>query len=218
MFKPKEIIKCKINISVLLFILLSFCTQVFAQQQDFIKEGNFGKLLNDLNELMNVKVFTDISQDISLYGISTTITVFDQLDTQQLVHKTNPEIPWTVPAINLTDYDLYKWAASILGLYNPHPEKSDIREVSSLLYSDELLSIKELNFDDVKLIEALLASQESLHSQNPLMGLVWQISENIDVAIVGQYTLDMTYPDFVDYMTNEEQKKSALYAKLTLRF
>ena len=213
MFKGKEIIKRKINISILTVILLSFCTQVFAQQQDFIKEDNFGKFLN---ELMNIEVVTDNS--IGLYEIPTAIGVFDRLDIQQPVQKTIPEIPLTVAAISLTDYDLQKWVAATFGLYNPQPEKSDIREVSITSNPDELLDVKGLKFEDVRLIEAILASEESLRSEKSLMGLIWQVSKNIDVVIVGQHLLDMTYSDFVDYAINEVETKRALYAKLTLRF
>lgn len=216
MFNGKETINRKINISILTVILLSCCTQVFAQQQDCIKEDNFGKFIR--NELMNIEVVTDISKDISLYEIPTAITMFDRLDIQQPVQKTNPEIPWTIAAINLTDYDLHKWTAATLGLYNPHPEESDIREVSIPSYSDEQLDVKGLKFEDVKLIEAILASEESLRSETTLRELIWQVSENIDVAIVGQHLLDMTYPDFVNSTTNDVEMKRALYAKLTLRF
>ena len=121
-------------------------------------------------------------------------------------------------AINFTDVDLHKWAVATLGLDNSHPEKSDIQKVSIPSYSDELLYVKGLKFEDVKLIEAILTSEESLHGENSLMGLIWQVSENIDVAIVGQHLLDMTYPDLVDYTKNEFETKRALYAKLTLRF
>lgn len=215
MFKGKEINKQKINLAVLTVILLSFCTQVFAQQQDFSKEDNFGKFLN---ELMNIEVVTDISKDIILLEIPAAITVLDCVDIQQPVQKTNPEIPWTVAAINFADFDLQKWAAAPLGLYNTHPEKSDVQEVSIPSYSDEQLDVKGLKFENVKLIEAILAPEESLRGENPFMGLIWRVSENIDVAIVGQYQLDMTYTDFVDYTINEVERKHALYAKLTLRF
>ena len=150
MFKGKEIIKRKINIPILTVILLSFCTPAFAQQQDFIKEDDFGKFI--LNEMMNIEVVTDISKDITLYEIPTAVTIFDQLDIQKPVQKTNPEIPWTAAAINLTDYDLHKWGAATLGLCNPHPEKSDIREVSNPSPPDEQLEVKRLKFEDVKLI------------------------------------------------------------------
>lgn len=216
MFKGKEIIKRKINISVLTVILLSFCTQVFAQQQDFIKEDNFGKFL--LNEPINIEVVTDISKDITLYGIPTAFTVFDQTGVQQPVQKTNPEIPWIEAPINLADYDLQKWAAATLGLYNPLAEKLDTQKVSIPSHSDALLDVKGPKFEDVKLIETILASEENLRSENPLMGLIWQIDENIDVAIVGQHMLDMTYPDFIEYMKNEAETKRTLYVKLTLRF
>jgi hypothetical protein len=215
MFNGKETIKRTINISILTVILLSFCTQVFAQQQDCI-EDNFGQFI--LNEMMNIEVVTDISKDISLYGIPTAISVFDPIDIQKPLQKTNPEIPWTIEAINLTDYDLRKWAAATLGVYNPHPEKSDIHEVSIPSHSEELMEVKGLKFEDIKLIESILVSEESLRSENLLMELIWQISENIDVAIVGQHLLDMAYPDFVNDTTNEAETKRALYAKLTLRF
>lgn len=215
MFNGKEIIKRKINLSVLTVILLSFCSQAFAQQQYFSKEDDFGKFLNDL---MGIELVTDIGKDISLYEIPPAITVFDHVDIQQSVQKTNPEIPWPVAAINFTDYDLHKWTAATLGLYNPHPEKSDVRTVSILSYSDEKLDVNGIKFDDARLIKAILAYEEGLGSENPFMGLIWQISENIDVAIVGQHALDMTYPDLVDYMTDEAETKCALYAKLILRF
>jgi len=211
MLRPKEIIKRKINISVLTVILLSFHTQVFAQQQDFIKEDNFGKII--LSELMNIELVTDISKDFSLYDIPAAITIFEQVEVQK-----NPEIPLTIAAINLTDDDLHKWGSATLGLYNPHPEKPDIREVSIPSHSDKLLDIKGLKYEDLKMIESILVSDESLRGENTLMELIWQVSENIDVAIVGQYLLDMAYPDFVDDTTNDFETKSALYAKLTLRF
>jgi len=215
MFNGKETIKRKINISILIVILLSFCTQVFAQQQDFIKEDNYGKFLN---ELMNIEVVTDISKVIGFYEIPTNVTLFDRLDIQQPLQETNPDIPWTIAAINLTDDDLYKWGSATLGLYNPHSEKPDIHEVSIPLHSDELLNPKRLKYEEVKLIESILASEESLRGKNTLMELIWQISENIDVAIVGQHLLDMAYPDFVVSTTNDAETKRALYAKLTLRF
>ncbi len=216
MFKGKETIKHKIDIPILAVILLSFYPQVFAQQQDFIELDNFGKFL--FNEPMNIEVVTDISKDITLYGIPTAFTVFDQAGVQSPVQKTNPEIPWIETPINLTDYDLHKWIAETLGLYDPHPEKSDIQEVSILSYSDELLDVKALKFEDVRLIESKLISEESMQGENALMGLFWKINKNIDIAIVGQHMLDMTYPDFIDYMKNEVQTKRALYAKLILRF
>jgi hypothetical protein len=216
MFSGKETIKRTIIISILTLILLSFCTQVFAQQQDFIKEDNYGKFI--LNELMNIEVVTDISKDINLYQMPIAVTVFDPLDIQQPLQETNPDIPWTIAAINLTDDDLYKWGSATLGLYNPHPEKPDIHEVSIPLHSDELLNPKRLKYEEVKLIESILASEESLRGKNTLMELIWQISENIDVAIVGQHLLDMAYPDFVVSTTNDAETKRALYAKLTLRF
>ena len=216
MFNGKETINRKINIAILTVILLSFCTQVFAQQQDFIKEDNFEKFI--LNELLNIEVVTDISKDISLYEIPTAITVFDQVDIQQPLQKTNPEISWTAAAINLTDDDLHKWGSATLGLYTLHPEKLDIQEVSIPSHPDELLDVKGLKFEDVKLIETILASEESLRGENTLMELIWQVSENIDVAIVGQHLLDMTYPDFVNDTTKDAETKRALYAKLTLRF
>jgi hypothetical protein len=58
---------------------LSFCTQAFAQQQDFIKEYYFGKFLN---ELMNIEVVTDISKDITLLEIPAAITVLDRVDSE----------------------------------------------------------------------------------------------------------------------------------------
>ena len=216
MFNGKETINRKINIAILTVILLSFCTQVFAQQQDFIKEDNFEKFI--LNELLNIEVVTDISKDISLYEIPTAITVFDQVDIQQPLQKTNPEISWTIAAINLTDDDLHKWGSATLGLYNLHPEKPDIREVSIPSNPDELLDVKELKLEDIKMIEAILASDESLRGKTTLMELIWQVGENIDVAIVGQHLLDMAYPDFVDDTTNNFETQRALYAKLTLRF
>jgi hypothetical protein len=216
MLNGKETIKRKINISMLTVILLSFCTQVFAQQQDFIKEDNYGNFL--LNELANIEVVTDISKGISLYDIPTAVTVFDPLDIQQSVQKTTPEIAWTIAAINLTDDDLHKWDSATLDLYNPHPEESDIREVSIPSPPDELLDVKGLKFEDIRLIESILASEESLRGKNTLMELIWQVSENIDVAIVGQHLLDMAYPDFVDDTTHDVETKRALYAKLTLRF
>ena len=43
MFNGKETIKRKITIAILTVVSLSFCTQAFAQQQDFTKEeDNFG--------------------------------------------------------------------------------------------------------------------------------------------------------------------------------
>jgi len=216
MFEPKEIIKCKINIFVLTVILLSFCAQVFAQQQEIIEEDDFVKFL--LNEMMNIEVVTDITKDINLYGIPTPITVFNQLDIQQPVQKTNPEIPWTIAATNLTADDLHNWGSATLGLYNPNPEKPGIREVSIPSHPDEILGVKGLKFEDVKLIESILVSDESLRGKNALMELIWQVSENIDIAIVSQHLLDMTYPDFVNDTTKDAETKSALYAKLTLRF
>ena len=216
MFSGKETIKRTINISILTLILLSFCSQVFAQQQEIIKEDNYGKFI--LTELMNTEVVTDISKDISLYEMPIAVTVFDPLDIQQPVQKTNPEISWTIAAVNLTEDDLYKWGSATLGLNNPNPEKSDIHEVSIPLHSDELLNPKRLKYEEVKLIESILASEESLRGKNTLMELIWQISENIDVAIVGQHLLDMAYPDFVVSTTNDAETKRALYAKLTLRF
>lgn len=168
MFKGKEIIKRKINLTMLTVVLFSFCTQAFAQQQDFIKEDNFGKFLN---ELMNIEVVTDISKNITLLEIPAAVTVFDPVDIQQPIQKINPEIPWTVAAINFADFDLHKWATATLGLYNTHPEKSDVQEVSIPSYSDEQLDVKGLKFKDVKLMEAILASEESLRSEKPLMGL-----------------------------------------------
>ena len=215
MFEPKEIIKCQINIFVLTVISLIFCTQVFAQQHDYIEEDNFGKFLNGL---MNIEFVTDITKDINLYEIPTTFTVFDQLDIQQPVQKTNPEIPWAFEEINLTDYDLHNWGAATLGLYSTNPEKPDIRKVSILSNPDEILDVKGLKFEDVKLIESILVSDESLRGKNALMELIWQVSENIDVAIVSQHLLDMTYPDFMNDTTKDAETKSALYAKLTLRF
>jgi hypothetical protein len=215
MFKGKEIIRQKINLSVLTMILLSFCSQAFAQQQYFSKEDNFVKLLNDL---MGIELVTDIGKDISLYEIPAAITIFDHLDIQQSVQKTNPDIPRPLAAINFADYDLHKWIAATLGLYNPHPEKSDVQKVSILSYSDEQLDVNGIKFEDARLIEAILAYEEGLGSENPFLGFIWQISENIDVAIVGQHALDVTYPDLVGYMTDEAETKRALYAKLTLRF
>ena len=215
MFKQKKIIKRKINISILVVIFLSFCTQVFAQQHDYIEEDNFGKFLNGL---MNIEVVTEITKDINLYEIPTAITVFDQVDIPQPVQKTNPEIPRTIAAMNLTGDDLHKWAAATLGLYNSHPEKPDNREVSILSNPDELLDVKGLKFEDIKMIESILTTEESLRGKNTLMELIWQVSENIDVAIVSQHLLDMTYPDFVNETTKDFETKRALYAKLTLRF
>ena len=80
------------------------------------------------------------------------------------------------------------------------------------------MNAKGLKFEDIKLIETILASDESLRGENLLMELIWQVSENIDVAIVSQHLLDMTYPDFVDDTTKDFETKRALYAKLTLRF
>jgi len=216
MFNGKETIKRKITISILTVVSLSFCTQAFAQQQDFIKEDNFGKFI--LNERMNIKVVTDISKDISLYDIPTAVTVFDTLDIQQPAQKTNPEIPWTIAAVNLTDDDLRKCGSAILGLNNPHPQKPDIREISIPSSPDELLDVNGLKFEDVKMIETILASDESLRGENLLMELIWQVSENIDVAIVGQHLLDMAYPDFVNDTTHDAENQRALYAKLTWRF
>jgi hypothetical protein len=216
MFSGKETIKRTINISILTLILLSFSTQAFAQHQNFIQEDNFGNFL--LNEMMNIEVVTDLSKDISLYEMPTAVTVFDPLDIQQPVQKTNPEISWTIMAINLTDDDLHKWGSATLGLYSPQPEKPDIREVSIPSHLDELMDVKGLKFENVRLIESILASDESLRGENTLMELIWQVSENIDVAIVGQHLLDMAYPDFVVSTTNDAETKRALYAKLTLRF
>jgi hypothetical protein len=215
MFKGTETIKRKIILILLTVVLLSFCTQGFAQQQDFIKEDNLGKFLN---ELMNIEVVTDIIKDISLLDMPAAITVPGRVDIQQPVQKTTPEIPWTAAAINFADIDPHKWAAATLGLYNPHSEKTDVQKVSIPPYSDKQQDLKGLKFEDIKMIEAILASEESLRGENTLMGLIWQVSENIDVAIVGQHLLDMTYPDLVDYTKNEGEMKRALYAKLTLRF
>jgi hypothetical protein len=216
MFKMKETIKRKINVPILAVVLLSFCPRVFAQQQDLTKEDDLGKFLN---ELMDIKVVIDIG-NISLYEIPTAVAVTDRPDIQQQLQKTNPGILWPVPPVNLTDYELYKWDASALGLYDPHPEKPDVREISILSYLNEPLNLQKVKFEDARLIEAILESEESMKNENPLMGLIWQINEDIDFAIVGQYVLDMTYPDLVDYMKNEDedQTRGAIYAKLTLRF
>ncbi|MCP4611885.1 MAG: hypothetical protein GY845_24545 [Planctomycetes bacterium] len=218
MFNGKETIKRTINISILMVILLSFSTQTFAQQQDYIKEDNFGKFL--LNELANIEVVTDISKDISLYDIPAAVTVFDQVDIQQPVQKTNPEIPLTITAVNLTDDDLHKLGSATLGLNSPQSEKPDLQEVIIPSNSDQLVSTEELKLKNTRLIDAILASQQNMTSVNPLINLIWQIDKNMDFAIVGQYQLDMEYPDFVEYLKNdvENQTKSALYAKLTLRF
>jgi hypothetical protein len=216
MFNGKETIKRTINISILTLVLLSFSTQAFAQQQDSIKEDNFRTFIP--NELMNIEVAANISKGISLYDIPTAVTIFDPLDIQQPVQTTNFEIPWTIAAITLIDYDLYKLGSTTLGLYRPHPEKSDVREVSISSHPHELLEVKGLKFEDIKLIESILASDESMHPENTLMEMIWQVSENIDVAIVSQYLLDMAYPDFVVSTTHDVETKRALYAKLTLRF
>jgi len=217
MFNGKETIQRKITIAILTVVSLSFCTQVFAQQQDFTNEDdNFRNFL--LNALANIDVVTDISKDISFYDISSAVNLYDQLDIQQPVKKTNPESPWTAGVINLTDDDLHKLGSATLGLNSTHHEKPDILEVSITSNPNELLNAKRLKFEDVKMIESILASEESLHGENTLMELIWQISENIDVAIVGQHLLDMTYPDFVDDNTNDFEIQRALYAKLTLRF
>ena len=217
MFNGKETIKRKITISILTVVSLSFCTQAFAQQQDFTKEeDNFGNFL--LNELANIEVVTDLSKTISLYDIPTAVTVSDTLDIQRPAQKTNPEISWTIAAVNLTEDDLHKLGSATLGLNDPNPEKPDIHEVSIPMLSNELMNVKERKFEDVKLIESILASEESLPGKNTLMELIWQISENIDVAIVGQHLLDMAYPDLVDDNTNDFETQRALYAKLTLRF
>jgi hypothetical protein len=214
MLKVKETIKRKINVLILAVVFFGFCPKVFAQQQNFIKD-DLGKFLN---ELTDIKVVTDIGKNISLYEIPTAVTVTDQTDTQQQLQETNTGILWPVPPVKLTDYELYKWDASTLGLYDPHPEKPDVREISILSYSNEPLNLQKVKFEDARLIEAILDSEESMKNENPLMNLVWQINENIDFAIVGQYILDITYPDLVDYMKNEDESKSALYAKFTLRF
>ena len=219
MFNGKETIKRKITIAILTVVSLSFCTQVFAQQQDFTnEEENLGKFL--LNELANIKVVTDISKDISLYDIPTSITVIEQVDIQQSVQKTNPEIPLTITAVNLTDDDLHKLGSATLGLNNPNSQKPNLQEVIIPSNSDELVNTEELKLKNTRLIDAILASEQNITSVNPLMNLVWQIDENMDFAIVGQYQLDMEYPDFIEYLKNdvENQTKSALYAKLTLRF
>jgi hypothetical protein len=215
MFKVKETIKRKINVLVLVVVLFGFCPQVFAQQQDFIKEDDLVKFLN---ELMDIKVVIDIDKDISLYEMLPTVNATDQVDVQQQLQETNPGILWPVPAVNLADYALNKQAASTLGLYDPITEKTDVREISILSLSNVPLNLQKIKFEDARLIEAVLDSEKSVQNENPLMGLIWQINENIDFAIVGQYVLDMTYPDLVDYMKNEDKSKSALYAKFTLRF
>ena len=61
-------------------------------------------------------------------------------------------------------------SSATLGLYNKHPEKSDVQEVSIPSYSDEQLDVKGLKFEDVRLIEAILASEESLRSEKSLWG------------------------------------------------
>jgi hypothetical protein len=215
MFKVKETFKHKINVLILEVVFFSFCPQVFAQQQNLPKEDNLGKFLN---ELMDINIVIDINKDISLYEIPTAVTVTDQLDVQQQLQETNTGILWPVPAVNLADYDLNKQAPLTLGLYDPHPEKPEIREISILSYLNEPLNLQKIKFENARLIEAVLESEESQQNENPLMGLIWQINEDIDFAIVGQYVLDMTYPDLVDYMKNEDESKSALYAKFTLRF
>jgi len=215
MFKVKETIKRKINVLVLVVVLFGFCPQVFAQQQDFIKEDDLVKFLD---ELMDIKVVIDIDKDISLYEMPATVTVTDQVDVQQQLHATNTGILLSVPAVNLVDYGLNKQAASTLGLYDPITEKTDVREISILSLSNVPLNLQKIKFEDARLIEAVLDSEKSVQNENPLMGLIWQINENIDFAVVGQYVLDMTYPDLVDYIKNEDKSKSALYAKFTLRF
>jgi hypothetical protein len=218
MFNGKKTIQRKITIAILTLVSLSFCTQVFAQQRDFTneEEDNFGNYL--LNALPNIEVVTDLSKDISLYDIPAGITVIEQVDIDQPVQKTNPEIPWTVTAIDLSDDDLHKLGSAILGLNSPQPEKPDIHEISIPLQSDELINVRELKFEDVKMVESILASEENMNGENILMELIWEISENIDVAIVGQHLLDMAYPDFVDDTKNDFETQRALYAKLTLRF
>lgn len=215
MFEGKGIIKRKINISVLAIILLSSCSQVLAQQQDFVGEDNFGKFLN---ELLNIDFVTDIGKGLSLFEIPPVITVNNPVDIQKPPQETNPENLFATVSINLTDYDLYRWTSAILGLYESHPEKSSIPDVSTPSNSNKLLKVKGPKFDDFRLVEAILASQQGLPSENPLLGLAWQINESIDFAIVGQHCLDMTYPDLVNYLKNEGVSKSALYAKFTMRF
>ncbi|MDT8303267.1 MAG: hypothetical protein RQ760_17440 [Sedimentisphaerales bacterium] len=219
MFNGKETIQRKITIAILTVVSLSFCTPVFAQQRDFANtEDNFGNFL--LNALANIEVITDLSKGISLYDIPTPITVIEQADIQQPVQKTNPEIPLTITAVNLTDDDLHKLGSATLGLNNSNPQKPNLQEVIISSNSDELVNTEELKLKNTRLIDAILASEQNMTSVNPLMNLVWQIDENMDFAIVGQYQLDMEYPDFIEYLKNdvENQTKSALYAKLTLRF
>jgi len=179
MFKGKETIKRKIDIPLLAVILLSFYPQVFAQQQDFIEVDNFGQYL--LNEPMTIEVVSDISKDITLYEIPAAFTIFDQAGVRSPLQKTNPAILWIDAPINLADYDLHKWTAATIGLYNTHPEKSDIQEIliSSSSSSDELLDVKDLKFEDINLMEAILVSEESMQDQNSFMGLFWQISTKI---------------------------------------
>ena len=216
MFNGKETNNHNTNLFMLVLILFSTCTQIFAQNQDIIKEDNFGKFV--LNELMNMEVVSDISKEISLYEMSTAFTILDLLDIQQPVQKTNPDISWTSATIDLIDDNLHKWADATLGLYNQHLEKSDILEISIPAYPEDLLDVNELNFNDAKLIEEVLTSQENQAGTNPLLGLIWQINENVDVAIVGQHQLDMTDPDFMNLVKDQDETERALYAKFILRF
>jgi hypothetical protein len=215
MFEGKGIIKRKINISVLVIILLGSCSQVLAQQHDFIREDNLGKFLN---ELLDIDFVTDISKDFSLFEIPPVVTVDNPVDIQKPPQETKPGILLTAFSINLTDYDLHQWTSTILGSHKPHTEKSSIPDVSTLSNSNKLLEVKGPKFNDFRLVEAILASQQGVPGENPLLGLAWQINERIDFAIVGQYCLDMTYPDLVNYLKNKGESQSALYAKLTLRF
>lgn len=218
MFEGKEISILKIYFSVLIAILLSFCTQVFAQQKGFTRDNNSGKFL--LNEQMSIDLITDVGKDIGLFDIPAPVTIFEQVDIQPQVQKISPQILWSVQDVNLSVHDLHKWTSSILGLHNQQTEKSDTSEVFITSNSVKLLNVEELKIKNAQLIETILTLQQSTQSENLLMNLIWQIDENIDFAIVGQYQLDMEYPDFIEYLKNDDQDqtKSALYAKLTLRF
>jgi hypothetical protein len=220
MFEVKEISIRKVCISVLALILLNSCTELFARQRDFGEIDGLGKLFGK----PVLEAAAGNLKEVGLCMPGDSLSVIDLPDTWSRVQESKHHILFCIPAVEKNDYDFYVWVCGLLGLHDPYPQKSYTRGVSISSGLDELMDtdIKHLDFENTRLIEAISASQKARQSEIPLplMDLVWQIGENIDFAIVGRHQLEMAYPDFVDYLKAEdrEQAKSALYAKLTLRF
>jgi len=84
--------------------------------------------------------------------------------------------------------------------------------------SDAYMNVLDVTLEDIEQIEAIRSPEETLWIANDVTGLLWQVSKNIDISIVGQNLLESVRPEFGNDNVTDTEPKHAIFIKLNWRF